>query len=77
MARSRDPGAFAKLAALCTADPANAATKQTALRRIAAVLAANGGTVAQITVGDCLHLVQPWPPNGATPACTSTSCCKP
>jgi integrase len=58
MARSRDPGAFAKLAALCTADPGNVATKQTALRRIAAVLAANGGTVAQITVGDCLHLVQ-------------------
>ncbi len=49
---------FAKLAALCTADPANAATKQTALRRVAAVLAARGGTVAQITVGDCLHLVQ-------------------
>jgi integrase len=61
MARSRDPGAFAKLAALCAADPANAATKQTALRRIAAVLAASGGTVAQITVGDCLHLMQALP----------------
>src|SRR6266487_659422 len=61
MARGRDPGAFAKLAALCAADPANAATKQTALRRIAAVLAANGGTVAQITVGDCLHLMQALP----------------
>lgn len=58
MARSRDPGALARLTALCAGDPANAATKQGALRRICAVLAAKGGTVAQITVGDCLQLVE-------------------
>ena len=35
MARSRDPGAFAELATLIATDPANTATKQAALRRIA------------------------------------------
>ena len=33
-------------------------TTQLALRRIAAILAAKGGTVADITVGDCLELLQ-------------------
>jgi integrase len=58
MARSRDPGVFATLAALIASDPANAATKQAALRRISAVLAAKGGVIAEITVGDCLELVE-------------------
>jgi integrase len=57
MARSRDPGGFAALAALARTDPASAATKDLAARRIAAILAAKGGAIAGITVGDCLELV--------------------
>lgn len=58
MARSRDPRGFARLAEVCASEPAHADSKEGALRRIAAVLAANGGTLADITVGDCLQLVQ-------------------
>ena len=57
MARSRDPGGFAALSALARTDPASAATKDLAARRIAAILAAKGGTIAGITVGDCLELL--------------------
>ena len=57
MARSRDPGGFAALAALARADPASASTKDLAARRIAAILAAKGGAIAGITVGDCLELL--------------------
>ena len=57
MARSRDPGGFAALAALARTDPASASTKDLAARRIAAILAAKGGTIAGITVGDCLELL--------------------
>ena len=57
MARSRDPGGFAALAALARTDPASASTKDLAVRRIAAILAAKGGTIAGITVGDCLELL--------------------
>ena len=76
MARSRDPGGFAALAALARTDPASASTKDLAVRRIAAILAAKGGTIAGITVGDCLELLDvAWPLAAATPARTSTSCC--
>src|SRR6266851_7159529 len=57
MARSRDPAGFAALAALARTDPASAATKDLAARRVAAILAAKGGTIAGITVGDCLELL--------------------
>ena len=57
MTRSRDPGGFAALAALARTDPASAATKDLAARRIAAILAAKGGAIAGITVGDCLELL--------------------
>jgi hypothetical protein len=57
MARSRDPGGFAALAALARTDPASAATKDLAARRIAAILAAKGGAIADITAGDCLELL--------------------
>src|SRR5712691_7635572 len=57
MARSRDPAGFAALAALARTDPASAATKDLAARRIAAILAAKGGAIAGITVGDCLELL--------------------
>jgi integrase len=56
MARSRDPQGFAALAALCRDDPANTHTKDGALRRIATMMAAKGGTVRDITAGDCLEL---------------------
>ena len=57
MARSRDPAGFAALAMLSRADPARATTKDLAARRIAALLAAKGGMIAGITVGDCLELL--------------------
>ncbi|MGH3407059.1 MAG: tyrosine-type recombinase/integrase [Streptosporangiaceae bacterium] len=57
MARSRDPGGFAALAALARTDPASAATKDLAARRIAVILAAKGGTIADVTAGDCLELL--------------------
>ncbi|HUL25346.1 MAG TPA: hypothetical protein VLW44_06210, partial [Streptosporangiaceae bacterium] len=57
MARSRDPGGFAALSALARTDPASAATKDLAVRRIAVILAAKGGVIAGITVGDCLELL--------------------
>jgi integrase len=57
MARSRDPAGFAALAALSRTDPASAATKDLAARRIAAILAARGGAIAGITVGDCVEVL--------------------
>ncbi|MGV9386386.1 tyrosine-type recombinase/integrase [Nonomuraea sp. NPDC003707] len=56
MARSRDPDGFAALAALCQDDPANHQTKEGALHRIATLIAAKGGRVRDITVGDCVEL---------------------
>ncbi|MGH3636068.1 MAG: site-specific integrase, partial [Mycobacterium sp.] len=56
--RARDPHGWARLLAWCEADPASAATKSTALCRIAVILAAKGGTIGEITVGDCLQLLQ-------------------
>ncbi len=58
MTRVRDPAGFAALAAVCQADHVNSHTTQLALRRVAAILAAKGGQVAEITVGDCLELLQ-------------------
>jgi hypothetical protein len=58
MARVRDPAGFAALAVICQADRVNSHTTQLALRRIAAILAAKGGLIADITIGDCLELLQ-------------------
>jgi hypothetical protein len=58
MARVRDPAGFAALAVIYQADQVNSHTTQLALRRIAAVLAAKGGLIADITIGDCLELLQ-------------------
>ena len=57
MARVRDPAGFAVLAD-GQSDHVNSHTTQLALRRIAAILAAKGGQVADITIGDCLELLQ-------------------
>ena len=59
MARHRDPEGFARMASLCSADPdtrpsAAARTK----RRSALILAAKGGTLAGITTGDVLELLE-------------------
>ena len=58
MARVRDPAGFATLAVICQADQVNSHTTQLALRRIAAILAAKGGLLADITIGDCLELLK-------------------
>ncbi len=63
MARTRDPDAFAELGALIDADEqrpamkASLLTRQQVLCRIATIMAAKGGLVADITVGDCLELL--------------------
>jgi integrase len=56
MARSRDPAGFAALAASTDGDPASAGKE--ALRWIAVILAAKGGIIADIAVGDCLELAR-------------------
>lgn len=56
MATTRDPGGFAELRALCDASTAGRTMKTAALRRAATILAVKGGTVRDITVGDCLQL---------------------
>ena len=56
MARARDPHGFTELSALCAASPAGRTLKNAALRRAAAILAVKGGTLREITVGDCLEL---------------------
>jgi hypothetical protein len=66
MARSRDPGGFAAPAALARTGPASASTKDLAARRIAAILAAKGGTIAGITVGDCRELLAGLADGGGT-----------
>ena len=62
--RTRDPDAFAALSRLIDADEqrpamkASPLTKQQVLCRIATIVAAKGGTVGDITVGDCLELLE-------------------
>ncbi|HEY5149715.1 MAG TPA: hypothetical protein VIJ23_07810 [Mycobacterium sp.] len=57
LTRVRDPQGFARLAEIGRADGSSMHTTQLALRRIAAILAAKGGRVGDITVGDCLQLL--------------------
>jgi integrase len=57
MARARDPGGFASLTACCDASPVGESTTAVAFHRIAALMAAKGGMVAGITLGDCLELL--------------------
>ena len=58
MARTRDSAAFAELAGMCQRNAVGGQTGQTALIRVALIMAAKGGTVADITVGDCLELLE-------------------
>ena len=58
MGRTRDPEGFAALAERCEARPVGESATGVALHRIAALLAAKGGLVADITPGDCLQLLR-------------------
>lgn len=58
MARTRDPVGFAELTARCETDPVGESTTRVALHRIAAVMAAKGGAISDITIGDCLELLE-------------------
>ena len=58
LARLRDPAGFARLQALCDADAHVSATAASlTLRRAAELIAAKGGTLADITLGDALELM--------------------
>jgi hypothetical protein len=64
MAGARDPGGFAQLSTLIDAgtersrDKAEPMTRMEVLCRIAAIMAAKGGLVRDITAGDCLELLE-------------------
>jgi integrase len=58
LARVRDPVGFARLRALCAADPkVSGFAAALTLRRSAEIIAAKGGVLADITVGDALELM--------------------
>ena len=58
LARTRDPHGFARLRQLCDADPrVSAVAASLTLRRSAEIIAAKGGALADITVGDALELM--------------------
>jgi integrase len=56
MARVRDQEGFAELAARCSASGAGATMAKSIMRRAATIVAAKGGFISDITVGDCLEL---------------------
>jgi hypothetical protein len=59
MAQVRDPDGFARLHQLADAEPASSqGDARVAATRIATLLACKGGTIADITVGDCVELVE-------------------
>ncbi len=58
MTRGRDPAGFARLRALCDADPdISESAAKLILHRGAEILAAKGGTLIEITIGDVLELL--------------------
>ncbi len=57
MARTRDSTAFAALNQACTEAHLETQTRQQALTRIAVIMAAKGGNVAAVRVGDCVELL--------------------
>ena len=58
MARTRDAAAFAELTELCTHARVGLQTGQQALTRVAVIMAAWGGPVGAVRVGDCVELLQ-------------------
>ena len=58
LARARDPAGFARMRELRAGDPGvSKAAVDMALRRATLILAAKGGTIADITVGDVLEIL--------------------
>jgi hypothetical protein len=57
MARTRDSKAFAALTQACTEAQVGLQTSQQALTRIAVIMAAKGGQVWAVRVGDCVELL--------------------
>ncbi len=57
VAASRDPEGFARLRALCDGAEGSSAVRTQTLHRSALILAAKGGTLAEITVGDVVELL--------------------
>ena len=58
MARTRDAAVFAELATLCTRARVGLQTGQQALTRVAVIVAAKGGPVGAVRVGDCVELLE-------------------
>ena len=58
MARVRDPAGFSRLSELGSASLASYSVTRTAVEWVAVIVAAKGGTIADITVGDCLELME-------------------
>jgi len=71
LARTRDPDGFATLTTLCRTDVVSSHTTQLALRRIATIVAAKGGRIADINIGDCLELLRLVDDSQASPAASS------
>ncbi|AYE99632.1 site-specific integrase (plasmid) [Mycobacterium paragordonae] len=57
MAQSRDPDGFARLGVASMSESSCAADARVAATRVATLLACKGGRIADITVGDCVELV--------------------
>lgn len=57
MARTRDPAAFAALAALCKQGGVGLQSGQQALTNVAVIMAVKGGLVEQLPLGDCVELL--------------------
>jgi hypothetical protein len=58
VARTKDTAAFAELTELCTHARVGLQSGQQALTRVAVIVAAKGGPVAAVRVGDCVELLQ-------------------
>ena len=68
LAASRDPEGFARLAASCDADPRVSPTARSqTIYRAALIVAAKGGTLYDITVGDVVELLDAQIARGASP----------
>ena len=61
LARARDPGGFARLRELCDGDPHVSAVRTAMRHRATLIPAAKGGTIADITVGDVLEILDAEP----------------
>jgi len=57
MGRTRDPDSFAAFARSCRSGTVGVQAAQQALTRIAVIMAAKGGWAADVTVGDCVELL--------------------